>query len=646
MNSLFNLFKLDNSNSKRKSSFSNNDLRKGIEGENISKKKTQINDKSYISNNSLNTSLIHSNLKNQIFEWNKEGSSEEFENFLTKLIEQKMFDKINWRPLSFNLSSFLDESENIKLAFLEKVLHIIDDYHIKIGNNIQTLKKIEDESCNISSNISKFRDIQMNFRYEIFDLKSKNQELNETIKMINEENVQIKTELSKNIKEIEFLQSSNITLKENLMKMEKKHARHLEKLMQNLLMSSSELNDIRKVLIREKLKNNQLSISNRENLTIINELQEKNKALSMKNDELVVNSSNLFSKGKLSIPLEIIQKNEIEVKEVIIKNESSNNNLINSLSIPKKNQIDDIFSSKLKYNVSIQNFLENKDLLSLLKLSKNFYKIVSLNESFWKSIISNITRDANLKFKKITLLKTIEENSMLKYDLENDIKENKEKMNELNSYIDLFLIKDQKLSLLDNSIIEEAKYFIITGKIDPPPQLANKNSGSILSSFGLGSFFANSQKEEKNNEKESKLFFNMDYDSNLSSDNINDLLKKAIKGFSGNPDKTNNWMKRLLILFGKLFSSLTKLFDDSRKVEVIKNFLSKKFDNVKSQNKELKIKVSNYEKDILILKEFIDTSSKRLKDSATEKDNLNQNIISLHQEIKVLFYLGIKSNYF
>ena len=46
MNSLFNLFKLDNSNSKRKSSFSNNDLRKGIEGENISKKKTQINDKS------------------------------------------------------------------------------------------------------------------------------------------------------------------------------------------------------------------------------------------------------------------------------------------------------------------------------------------------------------------------------------------------------------------------------------------------------------------------------------------------------------------------------------------------------------------------------------------------------------------------
>ena len=540
MKSIINLFKNESPPSKYKTFMSNNEISKGIDGENSSNKKISIKEKTGFSNNTLNSSIIQSNLNKQIFEWNKNGSSEEFESFLKKLINQEIFEQINWHPLSLNLSTFLDESNDPKFAFIENVIHIIDDYHVQIGSQKQILKKFEEESRNVSSNIPKFKEMQMKISIENAELKSKNKELNESLKMITEEYLILKLDLANNIKEIEFLKSSNKALGENIKKQEKKHSKHLEKLMQNLIMSSSELNDIRNQLIKEKLNYNQLSVTNKSNLLLINELQEKSKAITLKYENLETKYSNSLAKEKLSLTLDNTLKKEKEENNNKKKNDTSENILIHAPPVKKPNNIYDICSTKLKHNISIQIFLENNDHLSLLTLSKSFYKDLSCKESFWKSIILNIIRSANSKYNKISLEKSIHENSIKNYNIENEIKENKEKMNELNSYIDLFLIKNQKLTLFDNNILEEAKYFIVTGKIEPPPQMANKSSGGILASIGFGSFLSNPQKEGKNEEKESPLFFNKEYDPNLNSENVNELLKKAIKGFSGNPEKTNN----------------------------------------------------------------------------------------------------------
>ena len=548
-----------------------------------------------IDNNIINEHMKCTNPKNEIL----------FNQFFEELIKSAKLKKVAWRNI------ILDLPKNFGESIIDKVIRIVHKIHnenlqFKLSNlDFQTYKYQNKEIQNLI-------DVCSNQKLLINDLVINKKKDQERMLMQEEENLNKSNELrmarekiklqqnyifnleEKSINNIKLIRELNSKLKEYKLMIEEEkfsYKRNLNKFQQEKESLKKELNII--INKFEDTNNRSISFNSQKN-----ELKEANKAISFSTEV----------------------KTEVELKP----DKSFKINLINFIKIIGKRNKNNIF-----------NFLQLKDILNLSKVSKKIRSLSIQNFHFWENLIQDIKSQNKLKIEKLIIEIEYLKKDRFKFDLE--IKPSPEKVQTLNKYIDKYIIQNNRIAINEEKSLNEIRYFLFYGQITPPKELGNStiqnNDGGLLSS--IGGLFSSNNKSKMNSEEKMKALIPSIDEKTITPEGISSLLTKGAKLCEGNQEKMCKWMSRLQQLFGIMFKSLISLVEESKKMELLKDFLSDRFDYLKGIISDLKEKLNELTHENKSIREYMDASSKRIKELEAQKINYENEILSRKGEIKV-----------
>ncbi|MEM3129629.1 MAG: chromosome segregation SMC family protein [Nitrososphaerota archaeon] len=565
---------------------------------------------------------IEKNLNQLLIDLEKiKNNIQEIENEKNQINNLKISIEKNWNE--YNL--LIKDIEDFKLKDIENEYNKITNIRIENENSISRLKTkeylINEEIKHLEENLKtideKFLEIQENINSLniLFEEKVKERNILEKdylekkkqMDILNEKLLFIKEELRNIEEKIDFI-NKEIRNKEKEYEKIKSQNQYLEKFRNEL---EIRLNHFKEEFNRIEKNRNELIIK-------INELKIDIENKTKENNYLFNKINNISS---------IIEKLKILKKEI--------ENLYGEIKIKKETKEEKFLNNF--YNLVLENKIEG--IIGILKeevsIDQNYAKKHPFINDFLNYII---VKDITIAEKLSLLLSLYEENSMriiVKSLIDSFYKQNENLLNlDDNSFAKIFYAKNEDIRKILNILF---KKFYIANSLKEIKNILNKGgvaitlNGNIYKPPGIIEFYTRKKNKINYLEEISNLsnFLNQ-IDNRLSSlekklleikSRIDDITKEEIKS------KTilEEYEKQLIILNEEYNKSISKVKELEEKIKSCKN----------------EIEITN--KNLINIKEDLNTSLKIYEDLIKEKNSLEDCLEDLYNKINDLRILELEN---
>ncbi|MEM1574353.1 MAG: chromosome segregation SMC family protein [Nitrososphaerota archaeon] len=565
---------------------------------------------------------IEKNLNQLLIDLEKiKNNIQEIENEKNQINNLKISIEKNWNE--YNL--LIKDIEDFKLKDIENEYNKITNIRIENENSISRLKTkeylINEEIKHLEENLKtideKFLEIQENINSLniLFEEKVKERNILEKdylekkkqMDILNEKLLFIKEELRNIEEKIDFI-NKEIRNKEKEYEKIKSQNQYLEKFRNEL---EIRLNHFKEEFNRIEKNRNELIIK-------INELKIDIENKTKENNYLFNKINNISS---------IIEKLKILKKEI--------ENLYGEIKIKKETKEEKFLNNF--YNLVLENKIEG--IIGILKeevsIDQNYAKKHPFINDFLNYII---VKDITIAEKLSLLLSLYEENSMriiVKSLIDSFYKQNENLLNlDDNSFAKIFYAKNEDIRKILNILF---KKFYIANSLKEIKNILNKGgvaitlNGNIYKPPGIIEFYTRKKNKINYLEEINNLsnFLNQ-IDNRLSSlekklleikSRIDDITKEEIKS------KTilEEYEKQLIILNEEYNKSISKVKELEEKIKSCKN----------------EIEITN--KNLINIKEDLNTSLKIYEDLIKEKNSLEDCLEDLYNKINDLRILELEN---
>ena len=233
--------------------------------------------------------------------------------------------------------------------------------------------------------------------------------------------------------------------------------------------------------------------------------------------------------------------------------------------------------------------LDLSDITALSCTSKKANEIISSNKTTWLHIISQVKSEnrkiTNELKEKIELLENKDKRfAFLK---------NPNTTKEMNQLIEDYVCKNKFLGSSIAKIVKDTKSFIYTGEMNnesPVKEKPKETSGGFFSALS-NVFGYNTTPEQKETEDESDKIFTeiIASEKSISAEAINGLLTTTSKRLAfTNQEKVNKWVMTMQKCLSQLYKGVLMFYGEAKDVEKVKDFLTKRYEQVRSKLKEVK----------------------------------------------------------
>jgi len=294
--------------------------------------------------------------------------------------------------------------------------------------------------------------------------------------------------------------------------------------------------------------------------------------------------------------------------------------------------------------------MNTTEISNLMAVSKGINHDVSKSKNMWLHVISQII--AKAKF-------AVSERKEIINTLMNDdkrfafLKTADGKAEDMTQLIDEYICKRKRLGDSVAKIALDCRSFIYTGEIqaDTKKQLAQMAKpadasatgglfGTIGGMFGFGGAVPVKEETKSKEDDAVTILVNIvNSEKNMSAEALNTTLTTSMKKLaSANKEKASNWVMTLQKCFTQLFKSILYFYCEAHEVEKLKDFLTERFETVKTKMRETKEENKKLLEQAKSYAGMRDEMMKSIKDLNTSIVRLNQEKTQDKNLISVIFY--------